>query len=64
MHEEKAKVEAACSAELSQTSCKVGHHIRKCIETYKKAHKEFHASDACKNAIKEFHAEQKAKKSH
>jgi hypothetical protein len=64
MHEEKAKVEAACASELSQSKCEVGHHIRKCIETYKKTNKEFHASDTCKNAIKEFHAEKKAKKSH
>ena len=53
------KVEAmntACSAEVQATGCsdkKVGKGLLKCMHVYKKQHKDFKFSDACKDAMKD-----------
>lgn len=60
-------VESACTAEASETGCtgkEVGKGLLKCMHEYKKAHKDFKFSDACKNATKDLKHERKEFRKH
>ena len=57
-------VDAACSADASTAGCgseKVGTGLLKCLWAYKKAHKDYKFSDACKSAMHKMHDDKKAK---
>lgn len=53
---------ASCAEDAKKAGCpdaKVGKGLFKCIQQYKKAHPEFHASEACKSATKLLRANKK-----
>ena len=48
------KVKAACSADYTTMGCAgEGKEKAKCVREYKKSHKDFKFSDACKSAMKD-----------
>ncbi len=56
-----AQIKAACAADIATTGCtSEGREQMRCIKEYKKAHKEFKFSDACKDARKGIRKERKA----
>ena len=60
-----AELKSACAAEISMAGCgdkDLGKGLLKCIQTYRKEHKDMVISESCKNLRKEFKAERQAKK--
>ena len=61
-----AELKSACAAEISVAGCgnkDLGKGLLKCLQAYKKEHKDMVISESCKNLRKEFRDERKTKKS-
>ena len=62
---DKQAIDSACTSDAATAGCgteQVGTGLMKCLHTYKKAHKDFKISDACKASMKQMHADKKAGK--
>jgi len=58
-------IDTACAGDAATAGCgdmKVGTGLLKCLGTYRKAHKDFKASEACHAAIGKAHIDRKEKK--
>lgn len=65
LKQDKMAVEAACVEEAKTSGCEgkqIGKGLLKCVHTYKKEHKDFKFSDACKSAMKELKGDHKKMK--
>ena len=64
MKSDREAVNNSCAQEAKEANCgdqKVGSGLMKCIWKYKKEHKEFKVSDACKGSVKTLKADRQAK---
>lgn len=58
-----SEIKQSCSSEVSTANCSdksYGKGLMKCLENYKKQHKEFQISEGCKSARKKIAAENKS----
>ena len=58
-------INTACASDAQTAGCggeKVGKGLLKCLGAYKKAHKDFKFSDACRDAMKQRRSDKKAGK--
>ena len=65
MKADREAVDAACSQDAVTAGCQgqtFGKGLMKCMQSYKKSHKEFKVSDACKSAGEKLRADRKEKK--
>ncbi|MFZ3229596.1 MAG: hypothetical protein WA160_05280 [Pseudobdellovibrio sp.] len=65
MKSDKEAINTACVEDAKTANCgteTVGKGLLKCIHSYKKEHKDFKVSDACKSAMKKHRADKKEKK--